>query len=448
MFGIDRDGRLSFVTEEFATLLSMAPGALQGRQLTSLLPADDAETVMRELRAVQETDDRQTGRCQVVFDLGDRQVPATIELTAADGAVVCSVHRSTSVHDRFDRLFDLIQDPAVAFEIVDREPLVHAVNTPFAETFGYDPADIVGESLNEFIVPEQKDEEAMDYDQRTADGKANHAIVARKTVDGWREFDYHSVPYQADDGRQYGFAIYTDVTEDRRRQQRLRVLHRVLRHNLRNDLSVVIGAAQHLNSAATDSYTITMTERILDAAGRLDAVSQQAKEVESALENTTERPIDPGSLARSVTEDYPETVTVHPSIRPSVAVPGGPGLYDALDNLVENAVEHTPEGTAVRLVVEEEGDEVLLKVTDDGPGIPAIERAAVFDGETITTLQHGSGLGIWLARWVAESAGGALSYDRTAGWTVVTIRLPAVAADSADILDLDAGESESETLPE
>ncbi|WP_324755919.1 PAS domain-containing sensor histidine kinase [Haloarcula sp. GH36] len=448
MFGIDRDGRLSFVTEEFATLLSMAPDALEGRQLTSLLPADNAETVMRELRVVRETDDRQTRRCQVVFDLGDRQVPATVELTAADGAVVCSVHRSTSVHDRFDRLFDLIEDPAVAFEIVEGEPVVHAVNTPFAETFGYDPADIVGESLNEFIVPEQKDEEAMDYDQRTADGKANHAIVARKTVDGWREFDYHSVPYQADDGRQYGFAIYTDVTEDRRRQQRLRVLHRVLRHNLRNDLSVVIGAAQHLNSAATDSYTITMAERILDAAGRLDAVSQQAKEVESALENTTERPIDPGSLARSVAQDYPETVTVDPSIRPPAAVPGGPGLYDALDNLVENAVEHTPEGTAVRLIVEEEGDEVLLKVTDDGPGIPAIERAAVFDGETITTLQHGSGLGIWLARWVAESAGGDLSYDRTAGWTVVTIRLPAVAADSADILDLGAGGSESETLPE
>ena len=447
MFGVDRDGRLSFATEELATLLSTDAAALEGSRLSSLVTAADAETVERALGAGRETAGRRTQRCQVTFDLEGHQVPATVEFTAADGAVVCSVHRSTCVHDRFDRLFDLIEDPAVAFEIVDGTPVVRAVNTPFAETFGYERTDIVGQSLNDFIVPDGKGTEATDYDRRTADGKTNHAIVARKTVDGRREFDYHSVPYRAEDGRRYGFAIYTDVTEDRRRQQRLRVLHRVLRHNLRNDLSVVIGAVQHLRSAVTDPDATTMTDRILEAAERIDAVSQQAREVESALSNTSARPVDPASLARSVADSYPAAIDVDSSIPASVAVPGGPGLYDALDNLVENAVEHTADGTAIRVTIENDDDEVRLRVEDDGPGIPDIERAAVFEGETITTLQHGSGLGIWLARWVAESAGGDLRYDRVDGWTVVTIRLPAVEADGADVLSLDT-ESAPSPVPD
>ncbi|MFC6975057.1 ATP-binding protein [Halomicroarcula sp. GCM10025709] len=447
MFGVDRDGRLSFVTEEFATLLSADSASLTGRQLSSLVTADDAETVERAIQAVRSADDRETRGCQVTFDGDERQLPATVEVTAADGPVVCAVHRSTSVHDRFDHLFDLIEDPAVAFEIVDGTPVVRAVNVSFTATFGHDTPDALGESLNELIVPDGKDAEATDYDQRTADGKTNHAVVSRQTVDGRREFDYHSVPYRAEDGRRYGFAIYTDVTEDRRRQQRLRVLHRVLRHNLRNDLSVVLGAAQHLGNAVTDTYAETMIERILDAAGRIDAVSQQAKEVESALANTTSRAVDPVSLARSVANSYPEVASIETDIPAPVAVPGGPGVYDALDNLVENAVEHTPDGTEVRVRIERDGDEIFLRVEDDGPGIPDIERAAVFEGETITTLQHGSGLGIWLARWVAESAGGTLGYDRVAGRTVVTIRLPAVERDG-DVLALDPEGSELETLSE
>ncbi len=68
----------------------------------------------------------------------------------------------------------------------------------------------------------------------------------------------------------------------------------------------------------------------------------------------------------------------------------------------------------------------------------------MFEDADITNLQHGSGLGIWLARWVAEAAGGGIEYERADGWTTVSLRLP--LSDADDVLTL-ADTAESEVTP-
>jgi signal transduction histidine kinase len=62
-------------------------------------------------------------------------------------------------------------------------------------------------------------------------------------------------------------------------------------------------------------------------------------------------------------------------------------------------------------------------VRDDGPGLPEHERA-VLDAETETALEHGSGLGLWLARWGTARLGGELTVE-TDGGTTATVALPA-----------------------
>jgi signal transduction histidine kinase len=66
---------------------------------------------------------------------------------------------------------------------------------------------------------------------------------------------------------------------------------------------------------------------------------------------------------------------------------------------------------------------VFVTVADDGPGIPTADREIIFDDGEITPLQHGSGLGLWLVRWVTESAGGTVVHDRSGNWTTVTLCL-------------------------
>lgn len=439
MFGIDDDGTVVFATEHFATLLETTVEVVQGRDVAAIVAAEDRDAFRTAVRAVRDDTDRRVSSCDLNLRRDSEHVPVTLDFTAGDdGLVVCAAEERAASTDRFRHLFDHIHDAAVLFEIVELTPIVRAVNPSFVETFGVDATEIIGESLNEHIVPDTQVSEATDYDQRTARGKANYDIVSRKSVDGRREFIYRGLPFESDDGRRYGFAVYTDVTDDRRRQRRLRVLHRVLRHNLRNDLSVVFGMAEFVQEADTDEAITDAATRVLNAAERLDSVSEQAREIEHALDGRVERPVDAAAVARSVAVDYRDRAPIETAVPDAVAVTGGVALYDALDELVENAVEHTPDGTPVRISLGLDEDEAVLSVSDEGDGIPAVERAAVFEDENITNLQHGSGLGVWLARWVAEVAGGEIEYDRRGNWTIVSLRLPVSDADDVIVPDVDS----------
>ncbi len=106
-------------------------------------------------------------------------------------------------------------------------------------------------------------------------------------------------------------------------------------------------------------------------------------------------------------------------------------LHRLIRNLLENAVRHTPDRTTVELTARRDGDEALLEVVDDGPGIPADMESQVFDrfvrgdGPADTAGGGGSGLGLAIVRAVAESHGGSVSAGRsTYGGARFSVRLP------------------------
>ena len=106
-------------------------------------------------------------------------------------------------------------------------------------------------------------------------------------------------------------------------------------------------------------------------------------------------------------------------------------LHRLVGNLLENAVRHTPERTTVELTARPDGDEALLEVVDDGPGIPEEMEDQVFDrfvrgdGPADTAGGGGSGLGLAIVRAVAESHGGSVSAGKsTYGGARFSVRLP------------------------
>jgi len=96
----------------------------------------------------------------------------------------------------------------------DREPIIVDANHAFRDIFSPDMKRVIGLSLNELIVPADKQEEATQFDQRTSDGRSNVAFVERTTTDGERTFLYRGIPADGD----RGYAIYTDVTDQLQRQ--------------------------------------------------------------------------------------------------------------------------------------------------------------------------------------------------------------------------------------
>lgn len=104
-------------------------------------------------------------------------------------------------------------------------------------------------------------------------------------------------------------------------------------------------------------------------------------------------------------------------------------LHQLLANLLDNAARHSPSGGEVRLSAERLGDDVQLAVADEGPGIAAADRGAVFERFT-TSAGHssGTGLGLTISRWVAQLHGGTIAVADGERGCRIEVTLPADSA--------------------
>jgi PAS domain S-box-containing protein len=333
----------------------------------------------------------------------------------------------TDTSDRFGRLFHLIGDAVVEIELSEDIPVVRNVNPAFEEIFGYDKDTILGESVNEYIIPDGYDAEATTFDRRTARGKPNHAIVRRQTTTGIREFLYRGVPYIGPDGRQFAFAIYSDITEKQTYERHIQVIHRILRHNLRNDLSVILGAASEIRQETDSSRVEDLAEMILASAESLDGIGEETRVLQRILtEAKTPKPIDIAHFCRETTESVsrcnPEASLLI-DVPDTLYVRGIPELRTAIEGLIQNAVLHNTDVPHVTITGTKRENQVVLEIKDDGPGIPKHELTPLLSDTEITQLQHGSGLGLWLTRYAVETCDGQIEYERTDdGWTVLRLR--------------------------
>jgi signal transduction histidine kinase len=134
-------------------------------------------------------------------------------------------------------------------------------------------------------------------------------------------------------------------------------------------------------------------------------------------------------------------LTLTSSIQPELLLQADEDLLRRmLLNLLDNAIKHTPAGGKVHVECRREGNEYVLRVTDTGKGIPEELHSRIFErffradkarsrseGDTA-----GAGLGLSIARWIAEAHDGRLELTRSdASGTTFTAYLPTPAGDAA-----------------
>lgn len=225
--------------------------------------------------------------------------------------------------------------------------------------------------------------------------------------------------------------VLADITDQKLREQRLSVLNRVVRHNLRNELSVVRGFAQEIgNDGVSDDLA---ADRIVEASDNLITLGERAREAARLLDHDPEtREVDLGAFVSEIAADLHEEtadLTVETEVPPDARIETDPELlYRSLEHLAQNAVVHN-DTDAPRVVVSVVTDRqgaypVEVTVRDNGPGIPAHEWTAIEEGQE-TPLEHGSGLGLWAVRWAVTRLGGELRYEpNEPRGSVVRLRLP------------------------
>jgi len=187
-------------------------------------------------------------------------------------------------------------------------------------------------------------------------------------------------------------------------------------HELRSPLAALQVQLDMLARARSPEESRAALESLragMRRAGRLIEQMLTMARLEPDAANETFTEIDLGSLASSVAaelEPLAEAKRVALTLRQldAAKVRGqAQALHTLVRNLLDNAIRYTPAGGQVLLSINNLPSEVLLQVEDSGPGIPAEERARVFDRFYRLPGSHaeGSGLGLAIVQQVAHAHG-------------------------------------------
>ncbi|UIO99413.1 ATP-binding protein [Halobaculum sp. CBA1158] len=234
--------------------------------------------------------------------------------------------------------------------------------------------------------------------------------------------------------------VFRDITERRAAERRVTILNRVLRHDLRNDISVIDGYLSLLKTEleASDRESETVRDALSVLSARTEgmlAVTEQAALAERLVDGDPEvRRTDLVALVRS----HCEQVRVeHPDVRLETTLPEDPVTVATLsvfpsvvDNLIENAIEHADSDRpwlAVSVAVERSESTATIRVADDGPGIPDDDREVLLGREP--SLERANGLGLWLINRITRLSGGDIAVEPSRrGGTAVSVTLPLAAS--------------------
>jgi PAS domain S-box-containing protein len=364
-----------------------------------------------------------------------------IEVTLATAEIggerrVLSIQRDITERKRrereFEQIFNGVTDVIGVYDPQTAELL--DVNDTMCELLGYDRDTIID------MDPEEVTATALGFDADTI-GEVVRDVAksgdpvrdiewALRTASGdvvWLEVNANLTEIG---GEQRVVTIARDVTGRRDREERVQVLNRVLRHNVRNDMDAVLGYTATIEETAEDEVVREYAESVHDIANSLLELSGKARAASQMLQDND----DPknrrvGTVLESVVADLRESLdeaTIQLSSAEAPAPADTAVFRLVLSELVENAVEHGGDSPEVEIETTPStaNDETRITVRDDGPGIPdRVLTPFRADGES--PFQHNHGIGLWLVNWGVRQLGGGIEFERPAGGgTAVHLSLP------------------------
>jgi two-component system, OmpR family, sensor histidine kinase CreC len=211
-----------------------------------------------------------------------------------------------------------------------------------------------------------------------------------------------------------------------------------LTHELKSPLSAIRGAAELLQEEMPPQQQARFIANIRNEAERIARIVDRMLEL-ARLENRREKPemepVELSAMVRTVVESH-EPLLASKSIKMEIDVPdrlilNGNAflLHQALENLVQNAIEFSHRGGTVKVTVAAEADRATITVTDEGPGIPDYALDRIFErfyslGRP-DTGKKSTGLGLNFVREVAKSHGGTIRVtNRPEGGVFAELVLP------------------------
>lgn len=336
---------------------------------------------------------------------------------------------------KLTRFQKAVEHAGYAIYITDRDGTIEYANPAFEDVTGYTPDETVGNDPSILQSGEHGEEYYRRLWNTILAGQIWEEEIVNQRRSGERYTAHQTIAPIYEDETIVGFvAIQSDMTGQNLREQRISVLSRILRHNLRNAVSVIAGHAHLLLAELENTKYQTYANKIDDQAQTLENLSEAAQSVTKALDNTRP-PVHPESVDAvidqaidSVSDEYPN-VDIDNQTTDSILIDGS--IRPALEELLENALKHNDQPCPVVKIsvrTDQSDEQVSIAVADDGPGIPDIDRQTISRDAPEEPLQHSSGMGLWLIKWVTTALGGTVDItDNDPRGSIITLTLPIIS---------------------
>jgi PAS domain S-box-containing protein len=233
-----------------------------------------------------------------------------------------------------------------------------------------------------------------------------------------------------------------DVTEQRQVEKLREDILSAVSHELRTPLTSILGFALTLEKYGPTLTPETLAETVAElakAARRLERLLTDLLDVERlrrGLIVLRREPVDVAELVqRVVAECAVDGRELTLDCAPIVAEVDRAKLERIVENLVVNADKHTPAQSSIEVRLEALGDDLLLVVEDQGPGIPDEFKEVVFEtfnrGPNVLSMTPGAGIGLSLvARFAAVHGGRSWVEDKPGGGASFHVLLPGCVRDA------------------
>ncbi len=219
-----------------------------------------------------------------------------------------------------------------------------------------------------------------------------------------------------------------------RRQQQLEILNRLLRHDIRNDIAVVLGWLDVLSEHVTPEQQ-SVFDRVESASKHILDLTTTAKDITETMARDGDAELTPMSLTQVLLEETErcratfETATIElPDSLPELTVRANDLLSSVFRNLISNAVQHNDTAEPVVTIgVSTSDGSAEIRIADNGPGVPDAIREGIFDDEVKGIESAGTGMGLYLVSTLTRMYGGSVRVEpNEPRGSVFVVELPTV----------------------
>jgi PAS domain S-box-containing protein len=436
---VDPDGTITYTSRSVDRVLGYEPEEFTGTNLFDRLHPDDRERAMASFFDGTENPAASFQiDCRVVSAADEwREMELRCRNMLADNAIdgmLLYLRDVTATKARTRRLEALFNGTFSFAGLLEPDGTVLSVNDAALEFGGFDRSAVVGESFDE--VPWWTHSEAVQ--ERLQDALASAAageFVRYETdvrgTDGLGTIDFSAKPVTNDAGEVTLLVVEgREITAERRQQQHMAMMQRVMRHNMRNDLNKVRGWAQmiakepdaderaaHLTRVeATIDEWETMTDGMkqLKQLTDADAAPRSAIDIQSLVDRLTAWSRE-AKLDVAFDTTCPDTSTVLVAGTTEDAIERVLSLTDT-----ESANDHPPAKISISTTPDEW---VAITIDIVGSGLSEREAEVLTTGEE-TALTHAQGIEVWLLRTMVGEIGGSISAATTDTETTIDLKLP------------------------